>query len=446
MRKKIGQVVIFYWLILSCSNIKVEWTRRFEPAGAGSYKLNSLTDSKNIYICGSYQKNNGNEVCLVGVYNSQGNLRWCRLFQDRIYKSSNGRCILLISENTLENKLGIYVLATAVDSENANNLVVLKYDSLGNMQWARGIHKSMVELDGILLATRQNDILAIGWQKSSEDSSTLVISKVLTNGELVWIRKHYLPNCDMASLKFLIAESNELIVGGVLKDKRNFCHMLFDSSGSFLKMTTYESPGLEGALHDIKTDKEGNIYLTGISVNDDTGYDFFILKYDKKNKLLWAKKYDGPAHRNDSPTGLIVDESLSVYVAGSSEDENELNKIVLLKYDKDGNILWTEEYSDNKGESINPFFLCSDIFFYRKKINIERLYITAIAGKEIILITYNIGSRSFGATRFALNSEMNRLINQEGSTVAIETKTNNQKGIVLLKFGEFKVRGISRWD
>jgi hypothetical protein len=116
------------------------------------------------------------------------------------------------------------------------------------------------------------------------------------------------------------------------------------------------------APHSLKTDKDGNIYLTGYFggqmdadptpeekiINASTGRDAFLIKYNKDGKLVWAKSFGNPEtipfSLNDLrfEEGLDVDIDNNIYLIGVFDDIIDLdnsdnNKFsdTFTAYDKD---------------------------------------------------------------------------------------------------------------
>ena len=68
--------------------------------------------------------------------------------------------------------------------------------------------------------------------------------------------------------------------------------------------------------------------------------DIYLVKYSPDGAVLWQKSWDGPAHLADSPSGLAVTPTGTVYVAGTTGKAAGYDDAVLLKYTTAGKLKW----------------------------------------------------------------------------------------------------------
>lgn len=94
----------------------------------------------------------------------------------------------------------------------------------------------------------------------------------------------------------------------------------------------------------IKVDASGNVYATGRSQSNGTGYDIVTLKFNAQGVQQWVKVFDGGnsgANKDDMGYNLEVDIAGNVYVVGSSYSAGSTYPDgVVIKYNPMGTLLW----------------------------------------------------------------------------------------------------------
>lgn len=89
-------------------------------------------------------------------------------------------------------------------------------------------------------------------------------------------------------------------------------------------------------------DSYGNIYVVGTSAYTSTSSDITLLKYDPNGNLLWSKTYfSAEQYTEDKGLGIVVDDQNNIYITGYSTNYDGYADIVTQKYDTDGNLLWS---------------------------------------------------------------------------------------------------------
>ena len=122
----------------------------------------------------------------------------------------------------------------------------------------------------------------------------------------------------------------------------------YDSAGD-RKWTKQLGTSSYDIAEGIATDSSGNIYLTGFTHDIIDGsysgsQDLFVVKYDSAGDWKWTRQVD-----DNIGADIIADSNGDIYVAGSvsySLDGNVhygSHDLILMKYDSDGNKLWTKQ-------------------------------------------------------------------------------------------------------
>lgn len=119
----------------------------------------------------------------------------------------------------------------------------------------------------------------------------------------------------------------------------------FDTEGQLLWSTTWGGRSFDRA-YDISFDASGNIYIVGESYS--SGNSAVLLKFSASGGApLFASSWKSSA-TYDSGYSLAVDSAGDVIITGISWDYSvspNHNSILIVKYDGNGNYLWSENYS-----------------------------------------------------------------------------------------------------
>jgi len=111
---------------------------------------------------------------------------------------------------------------------------------------------------------------------------------------------------------------------------------------------------------DIVVDPDGNIYVTGSATWENQYSDYSTIKYDPLGIPLWIARYDGPSHNSDQPEAMVIDEDRNIYVTGRSKDDASDWDYLTVKYDTDGNELWTARYNGTGNDWDRAFAIAVD--------------------------------------------------------------------------------------
>ena len=110
--------------------------------------------------------------------------------------------------------------------------------------------------------------------------------------------------------------------------------------------------GLDTARKMVLSSDRKWVYICGSSTKAAANSDLYVLKRSVKNgNLAWAKKYDGPAHKNDAAVAIGVDAKDNVVVAGWSQNAADLDYAVA-SWTKGGAKRWTWRWDGGVGNDL----------------------------------------------------------------------------------------------
>jgi len=281
---------------------------------------------------------------LLVKYAPDGNELWRRLDPDPAYMHE-----LYPQAMTISPDGGIYVVS--LDWIPAG-IMTVKYSSSGDSLWVRyasaddqagSFSQAVVCVPGGV---------CIGGAVANRGDRQDVVTQFLADGTEQWTRSF---NCSWTGTGYSSAtdvafdrEGNVISVGYMdqTREYLEFAAAKYSPTGVLLWLRTEHGfPGRYDQAFKVKVDSPGNVYVTGWSEGETTGYDYLTVKYDAAGDRLWSRRYDGPAHAEDCPTDLAVDGQGNVIVTGRSHGGPTGFDYATVKYAPTGEELWTRRYS-----------------------------------------------------------------------------------------------------
>lgn len=168
-----------------------------------------------------------------------------------------------------------------------------------------------------------------------------------------WIARYNGPaNRDDRARKVVVDAGGNVYVTGssVGSVNADYTTVKYDSSGVQLWVVRYNNGGSDIPVA-LALDTVGNVYVTGSSQNTLGQTDYATVKYDSNGNQLWVMRYDsnnGAGESFDNAYALTLDATGNVFVTGSSFASviGNINRedYLTIKYDTNGNQLWTASY------------------------------------------------------------------------------------------------------
>jgi len=261
-----------------------------------------------IYIAGSTQSfSAGSKDIWVLKYNSNGKLLWNVTWGD--IQNDGGTGLAIDSDGNL------YVSGWTFESGVGNKMLLLKYNSSGDLQWAQtssvGMWGEDVAVDNI-----SGDIYLIGG-----DMNTFFLVKYNSSGHEQW-NKSWSSGFQAGARNLSMDSSGNLYLTGYTKTNSMDDDILlvkYDSSGSELWNRTwgwkYQDRG-----QCLFVDSYDNVFITGFVEEFggvDSSHDMCILKYNYTGDLIWAINWGG--NMTDYGFGINIDIFDNIYISGFTE-------------------------------------------------------------------------------------------------------------------------------
>jgi hypothetical protein len=223
----------------------------------------------------------------------------------------------------------------------------------GDRVWVRAQDRSTLGEDfRDLVAGPRGSVYAVGVTGGTEESGRLLVSRYDADGSLLWTRTYGAGGAGASALRAVAVPGGLVVVGSAgnvaAPHRRDIVVIKYSHAGARLWVTRYD-----GAAHrddspqvvDVGGEDVGAnaavVYVGGTSVGRTTGRDYVTLQLNARTGwIIWGKRYHGPGGR-DELRALHADADGNVYVTGVSADAGGgSTAAATLVYDIVGSRLW----------------------------------------------------------------------------------------------------------
>jgi len=369
--------------LLSANNsMGIEWYKIWNRRNNIDYGNGVAVDSEdNIYIVGSSEGSAIHKYDIVLVkYNSAGIQEWNTTWRGEV--SNEGYGLVIDSSNN------IYIVGStnSLGAEN-NNVVLIKYSSLGVQEWNKTWDGGGSD-EGLGIAVdSKDDIYITGYTQSLNDD--IFLAKYDSSGEQKWIKTWDGGDKDHGYGIAVDSSDNIYIIGSTNSSgagRDDIVLVKYNSAGILVWNTTW-GIDVSNEGYGVVVDSEDNIYITGYtrSLNDD----IVLAKYNRLGVQEWIKTWGGT--KGDIGFGITVDSSDNIYIVGRTDSWGyNVGNLVLVKYNKLGILEWNKTLAGGGTDEGYGVAVDSEnnIYITGYTINLGE------GQNDIVLVKYSIDSDS----------------------------------------------------
>lgn len=340
-------------------------TIKYDPSGLEQWVatydgLNNFVDEatgiaidKNgfIYITGHSNTSGAADYDIVTIkYDpANGNEMWSQEYTGTSnYDQSGG-----ISVDTLGN---IYVVGTLESGAGDNDVVLLKYNSSGALQWTDTYNNGITGIHfgrGVKNDLQGNTYVLAEVESNSNFQDVAVLKYLHTStGNPTWTQTYDADgNSDQPEDLFIDPSGTVYVTGGSytsnLASKQDYYTIKINgTNGAEIWDVLYNGGGddTDIAKSVIADDNNGFVYVTGASFGAGTAQDFATVAYDANGNQKWVYRYQSPGAGYDVGTKLILSNNGEIYASGTSYLSSTNNDYLTLKFDSLGTKLWETRF------------------------------------------------------------------------------------------------------
>ncbi len=332
----------------------------------------------------------------------------------------------------------LYVLSKTWDHYGPTGLSLLKYDTNGNLIWEETWEGSRYDVWYDIISY-ENHIYVVGDIEQGTHNSDVLLLKYDTDGNLIWQRTWDNGDDDNG---YCITEYGGFlyIVGRSYQSysEQELLLLKYDTDGNQIWMTTWSSGDVSWGDNIIGY--KGFLYVLGSNIDYERNeYNQVLLNYDTDGDLLWVRTCE-EVDFTDSTNKRLLAYNGALYITGYNST-NGFSEIILVKYDLNGNLLWSRAWSryaqsSNIGESITGY----NGYLYilgKTTMNIS-------ANTDIVLIKYDTnGNLEWVKTWGDSGAENgNQIINHDGYLYIMGVTDSNSSGgrdVLIMKINSFEI-------
>jgi uncharacterized delta-60 repeat protein len=313
-----------------------QWVARYNgPGNDFDFATAIAVDaSGNVYVTGASEGSGTGPFDYATIkYDASGNQLWVARYNGPGNDDDEAYAIAVDASGN------VYVTGYSSGSGTGNDYATIKYNSAGQEQWVARYNGPSNSNDyaNAMAVDVSGNVYVTGFSDGSGTGFDYATVKYDSSGQEQWVARYNGPgNDDDEPSAIAVDSSGNVHVTGYSTGSDSFYDyttIKYNGSGTEEWVARYNGEAnLLDIAYAIALDASGNVYVTGWSVGQGTGYDYATVKYDSSGQEQWVARYDGPGSDDDQAYAIAVDPSANVYVTGYAIDAEGVSNYTTIKY------------------------------------------------------------------------------------------------------------------
>ncbi len=352
---RVGKFVIFLTCAVAFLPLPIQaeepplqrWAARYNGdanAFDAAYAL-AVDRSGNVYVAGSSQGDGTDYDYVVVKYDAAGRQLWHARYNGPENSFDS------VEAMAVDASGNVYVTGASDANTMGYNYITIKYGPDGNQKWIASYNgpDNANDLAYALALDGSGNVYVTGTSVGTDTYYDYATIKYAPNGTQLWVARYNGPadGSEHAYALVVDAAGNTYVTGasGTADGFSDYETVKYDAAGNQVWAVPYNGPANNyDYAQAIALDSSGNVYVTGYSYGAGTDFDYATIKYSPAGNQLWAKRYDGLTNYADYAASLAVDNLNNIYVTGYSSGNNTGFDYATVKYNSGGSPLWVARY------------------------------------------------------------------------------------------------------
>jgi len=256
----------------------------------------------------------------------------------------------LATDIVTDSSGNVYVTGYSTNTPYGMDYYTAKYNTSGVMEWSVRYDRGLDDLATEIEIDNQRNLYVTGYSWDSETDYDYATVKYNSSGIEQWVARYNgSGNGYDRPYSLAVDEDCNVYVTGYsadVEDSGDYATVKYNKNGEEQWVSVYDGPnnGSDGA-NDLAIDIKGNVYVTGSIYGNELGNNYGTIKYNSNGEELWSVFYNGSANLNDYATSIAIDLEGNVYITGISYNSFINCDYTTLKYNTDGEEQWIMSYN-----------------------------------------------------------------------------------------------------
>jgi WD40 repeat protein len=324
------------------------WARRYNGPGNESdyaYAVAVSPDGTKVFVTGRSPGPNMGDAATIAYDAATGATDWVRRYDGPGHDSDYG-----FSLTTSPDGSRVFVAASSSGGVNRYDYATIAYDAAtGATDWVRR-YDGPGDADDLVASIASSPdgsgVFVTGTSSSGAgrfDDDYATVAYDAATGTTRWLRRYDGPGHrdDVASSLALSPDGSTVVVTGGSSGAAvysDFGTVGYDAAtGAVRWVGRYDGPGSgSDTANAVAVAPDGSVaVVTGGSDGSEGSADYATLAYDLDTGVLaWARRYDGPAHEDDTAAAIAAaPDGSAVYVTGGSDGTAAGDDYATVAYD-----------------------------------------------------------------------------------------------------------------
>ena len=256
---------------------------------------------------------------------------------------------------------GGFILAGNTASRGeGSDLFLLKADQSGNCTWSRAYGGSGEDVGYFVQQTDDGGYVVVGSSNSYAMGEELLwLVKTDGNGSLIWDRTFggFVSSAGDGGWSVEQTTDGGYIAAGYTQSsgsgRKDLWLIKTDALGDLIWEKSYGGPEDDVGMSVLQSRDGGYIVAGRTASFGGGGDDIWLLKTDSLGREIWNETYGG---RGDDAGFQVLEEDDGYALVGRTESGEEDKRILMIRVDQEGVVLWENSYQGGSVASLQPTY------------------------------------------------------------------------------------------